>query len=297
MPQQGTGQPLQSDRELAQHKLKSPGQCWVSQRVLDTVEEHLAQQVDGVEDVLHGVDPACLCEEGERGTGSRQGTRAWPGCTQNHPCYSLLSQTGHSLALGTAPHPFSSSKHLWAMPLAPRSAGRPCPAAPSLRGSQLIPPKPTMAVCPGCSPATQDTSGLQVGQQSLLQDQLRDNFPTAETPRAEAGEQPNCLQSFPAQISGTKGHVPLMDEQECQARIWIPLSLSGHQHQRAPKQPSERRWLSPPALGDPGPVLTPRGAVLGCARPAGHSHWGPCPSVTCCCGGPVESNTNTLAQS
>lgn len=87
MPQQGTGQSLQSDRELAQDEPKSPGQCWVSQRVLDTVEEHLAQEIHGLEDVLHGVDPAWLHEEGDRGTGSRQGTGAWPGCTQNHICY------------------------------------------------------------------------------------------------------------------------------------------------------------------------------------------------------------------
>lgn len=64
--------------ELAQDKPKSPGRCWVSQRVLDTVEEHLAQEVHGLEDVLHGVDPAWLREEGEWGTGSGQGTRVQP---------------------------------------------------------------------------------------------------------------------------------------------------------------------------------------------------------------------------
>lgn len=150
MPQQGTGQSLQSDRELAQDKPKSPGRRWVSQRVLDTVEEHLAQEVHGLEDVLHGVDPACLREEGEWGTGSGQGTRVRPGCTQNHSCYSLASHNRAQPGI-SAPHPFSSSRHLWAMPLAPRprchQLGEPSPAAPRLRSSPLTPPKLNMAVC------------------------------------------------------------------------------------------------------------------------------------------------------
>lgn len=57
---------------------QSPGRHWVLQRVLDTVEEHLAQVVHGLEDVLHGVDPACLREEGERGTARGQGAHVQP---------------------------------------------------------------------------------------------------------------------------------------------------------------------------------------------------------------------------
>lgn len=52
---------------MAQDELKSPGQNWVLQGILETVVEHLAQVVHGLEDVLYGVDPARLHEEGDRG--------------------------------------------------------------------------------------------------------------------------------------------------------------------------------------------------------------------------------------
>lgn len=113
--------PCRNDREVAQDEPKSPGRHWVLPRVLDTVEEHLAQEVHGLEDVLHGVDPARLCEEWERGTARRRGARVWPGVhTESRLSFSGLIQHQHSLAFGGALHPFSSSKHLWAMPLAPR---------------------------------------------------------------------------------------------------------------------------------------------------------------------------------
>lgn len=63
---------------MAQDKPTSPGWHRVLQRVLDTVEEHLAQQVHGLEDVLHGVDPACPSKEGKWGTVSRRGAGVQP---------------------------------------------------------------------------------------------------------------------------------------------------------------------------------------------------------------------------
>lgn len=86
----------------------------------------------------------------------------------------------------------------WALPLAPSAApsisgqwhwhpepdgireGEPSPAAPRLRGTPHS-SKAKHGCVPCCSPATQGRSGLRVGQQFLPQDQLRDNFPTAET--------------------------------------------------------------------------------------------------------------------
>lgn len=151
VPQQGKGKSLQSDREVARDEAKSPGRHWVLQRVLDAVEEHLAQLVHGLEDVLHGVDPARLREEGERGTARGQGTHVWPGVhTESHLLFPGLVQRRHSLAFGSALHPFSSSKHLWAMLSALRcprhQVGQPPPAALRLRGSRLTLLKLTMAV-------------------------------------------------------------------------------------------------------------------------------------------------------
>lgn len=138
---------MQNDREVAQDEPKSPGRHWVLPRVLDTVEEHLAQEVHGLEDVLHGVDPARLCEEWERGTARRRGARVWPGVhTESRLLFSSLVQHRHSPAFGGALHPFSSSKHLWAMSLAPRppchQVGEPPTAALRLRSSCLTHPKP-----------------------------------------------------------------------------------------------------------------------------------------------------------
>ena len=61
-------------------------------------EQHLAKVVHGLEDVLYGVDPACLCEEGERGTTCRQGARIQPG-VHRESCllFPGLVQHGHSL--------------------------------------------------------------------------------------------------------------------------------------------------------------------------------------------------------
>lgn len=78
---------------MARDEPKSPGWRRVLQGALDTVEEHLAQEVHGLEDVLHGVDSACLGEEGERGAASGQGAHVWPGVHKNHAGYCLASNS------------------------------------------------------------------------------------------------------------------------------------------------------------------------------------------------------------
>lgn len=67
------------------------------------MEKHLAQEVHGLEDVLHGVDPARPCEEGEWGTARGQGAWVQPGVhTESRLLMTGLVQHGHSLAFGSA---------------------------------------------------------------------------------------------------------------------------------------------------------------------------------------------------
>lgn len=91
LPPQGKGRSLQSGREVARDEPKSPGWRRVLQGALDTVEEHLAQEVHGLEDVLHGVDSARLGEEGERGAARGQGAHVRPGVHKNRAGYCLAS--------------------------------------------------------------------------------------------------------------------------------------------------------------------------------------------------------------
>lgn len=93
LPLPGKGRSGQSGWEVARDEPKSPGWRRVLQGALDTVEEHLAQEVHGLEDVLHGVDSARLGEEGERGVASGQGAHVWPGVHKNHAGYSLASSS------------------------------------------------------------------------------------------------------------------------------------------------------------------------------------------------------------
>lgn len=104
------------------------------------------------------------------------------------------------------------------------------------------------------------------------------------------GEQHSCLQSCPAQMSLAPKALFLSRMRTCQALHCSDLNPP------CPSQDSTRELQNCPVRGDAaphppwvtaGPVLTPHGAVLGCARPAGHSHPGSCPAVTCCCDGPV----------
>lgn len=76
---------------MARDEPKSPGWRRVLQGALDTVEEHLAQEVHGLEDVLHGVDSARLGEEGEWGAASGQGAHVRPGVHKNRAGYCLAS--------------------------------------------------------------------------------------------------------------------------------------------------------------------------------------------------------------
>lgn len=89
---------------MVQDEPKSPGRHWVLQRALDTVEEHLAQEVHGLEDVLHRVDPARLRKEGEWGAARGQGGRIQPGVhTESCLLFPGLIQHRHSLAFGSSP--------------------------------------------------------------------------------------------------------------------------------------------------------------------------------------------------
>lgn len=280
MPQQGTGQAWQSDRQLAQDKPKSPGLCWVSQRVLDTVEEHLAQEVHGLEDVLHGVDPACLGEEGEWATGSRQGTRVQPGCTQNHTCYPLalhnraqpgIRHCSSSLqqlhtSLGNAPDGIS-----WENPLQQPQVQRQPPDSS----------KTNHGCVPCCSPATQDSSGLKcdlsgtaVPAPGLAQKQ----FPHCRDSGAEAW---GTTQLPPnTNISGTKGRVPLMDEQDRQTLHCCDLDPP------CPSQDTNSRELQDSALrGDAAPH--PPWMALGPCSPLLLLSWAVQGQLGTVTGGPV----------
>lgn len=254
VPQQGPGQSLQGDTELAQDT--SPAPRRVPQRVLDTLEEHLAQQAHGLEDVLHGVDPACLCAEGQWGTGSRQGTGAWPGCTQNHSCYSLSHAAGHSLARGTAPHPFSSSTISGHCHWHPDGISweNNLQQPPGSEG-HLIPPKPSKAVCHTALLPPRAALGSK-GDSSLCSRMSSETNSPLQTHEQRPGEQHSCLQSCPAQTSlAAKATFLSWMSRACQAlqcSDWDPPCPSQNT-KTAPKQPSESSCCSPPTLGALGP--------------------------------------------
>lgn len=198
------------------------------------------------------------------------------------------------------PSSLQQLQNLWALPLAPRwhQLGEQSPAALRLRET-LDPSKAKQGCVPHCSPATQGSSGLQGGQQSVLQDELRDKFPTAETHEQRPGEQHSCLQSCPAQTSlAAKATFLSWMSRTCQAlqcSDWDPPCPSQNT-KTAPKQPSESSCCSPPTLGALGlcsPLVVLSWAVQG---QLGTVTWGPVPPCPAAVVALWEWNRTTSAQ-